>query len=157
MVNKGFRHLPEYLPPARQRALLETLRAVIAAAPLYTPVMPRTGRPLSVAMTNCGALGWISDRAGYRYQATHPATGRSWPPIPPMLLEIWREIAEYPAPPEAVLINYYGPGARMGLHQDRDEADLAAPVLSLSLGDACRFRLGGTRRAGAAPAAGSSS
>ena len=146
-MRPGLNHLPGFIDRDVQRELVDALRAVVSEAPFFTPVMPRTGRPLSVAMTNCGALGWISDRAGYRYQATHPATGRSWPPIPPMLLEIWREIAEYPAPPEAVLINYYGPGARMGLHQDRDEADLAAPVLSLSLGDACRFRLGGTRRA----------
>lgn len=145
-VKKGFRFHAGHLPPERQRALLAAIRAVIAAAPLFTPAMPRTGRPFSVWMSNCGSLGWVSDVAGYRYQPTHPATGRPWPPIPAMLGELWDELAGYPAPPEACLINYYGAGARMGLHQDRDEEDFSAPVLSVSLGDACVFRLGGARR-----------
>jgi alkylated DNA repair protein (DNA oxidative demethylase) len=98
-------------------------------------------------MTNCGALGWVTDRErGYRYQATHPVTGEPWPPIPGMLLDLWREVAEYPQPPEACLVNFYADKARMGLHQDRDESDFSAPVVSVSLGDDCLFRVGGTKR-----------
>ena len=118
----------------------------MAAAPLYTAKMPKSGRPMSVRMTNCGPLGWMTDETGYRYQTCHPQTGASWPPIPDVLLAAWQELTGYPHPPQACLINYYTAAARMGLHQDRDEEDLAAPVLSLSLGDSCLFRIGGTRR-----------
>jgi DNA oxidative demethylase len=130
-----------------QRELVAAIRAATAEAPFFVPRMPRTGKPFSVRMTNLGPLGWVSDRdGGYRYQATHPETGRPWPPIPEAVMRIWRALSGYPHPPEACLVNYYEAGARMGLHQDRDEADLAAPVVSISLGDACRFRIGGTRR-----------
>ena len=123
--------------------------AAARSAPFYTPTMPRTGKPFSVRMTNLGVLGWVSDKdGGYRYQATHPETGRPWPPIPEMVMAVWWELAGYPHPPEACLVNYYAPTARMGLHQDRDEEDFAAPVVSISLGDACRFRVGGTTRGG---------
>lgn len=109
--------------------------------------MPRTGKPFSVAMTNCGVLGWVSDRdGGYRYQATHPETGRSWPQMPPSLMALWRRLAGYPHDPEACLINHYVDGAKMGSHQDRDEADFAAPVLSVSLGDEAIFHVGGHKR-----------
>jgi alkylated DNA repair protein (DNA oxidative demethylase) len=112
--------------------------------------MPRTGKPLSVKMTNCGALGWVSDKdGGYRYQPTHPETGEPWPRIPEIVVDAWRAVAAYPHPPEACLINYYAPGTRMGLHQDRDEEDFDAPVVSLSLGDSALFRVGGTKRGGA--------
>jgi len=97
-------------------------------------------------MSNCGRLGWMSDESGYRYQETHPVTGRPWPPMPDMLLAIWNDLARYPSPPEACLINFYQPTAKMGLHQDRDEEDFAAPVVSLSLGDSCLFRIGGSKR-----------
>jgi alkylated DNA repair protein (DNA oxidative demethylase) len=147
MVNKGFRLIAEHLSPDAQIALLGDIRAVIAQAPLFVPSMPKTGRPFSVRMTNCGSLGWVSDRErGYRYQDRHPVTDTPWPPIPQMLLDLWRDLAGYPAPPEACLVNYYGPSARMGLHQDRDEEDFSAPVVSLSLGDSCMFRLGGVHR-----------
>jgi alkylated DNA repair protein (DNA oxidative demethylase) len=126
--------------------VLEALRAVMRAAPIYTPRMPNSGKPMSVRMTNCGPLGWVTDERGYRYQATHPMTGAPWPPIPDILLDAWRELARYPQLPEACLVNVYGPDARMGLHQDRDEQDFAAPVVSLSLGDACLFRVGGHKR-----------
>lgn len=120
-----------------------------ANAPLYVPTMPRSGKPFSVRMTNFGPLGWVSDKVGgYRYQPTHPETGRPWPPIPEMVMDVWQAISGYPHPPEACLVNYYASDARMGLHQDRDEADFEAPVVSLSLGDACRFRVGGTTRGG---------
>ncbi|MGU9980911.1 alpha-ketoglutarate-dependent dioxygenase AlkB family protein [Phreatobacter sp. HK31-P] len=139
---------PGYLDPAGQRDLVETLRSLIARAPLFQPVMPRSGRPFSVRMTNLGALGWVSDRAGYRYQPLHPETGEPWPAIPASILAIWEVVAGYPHLPEACLVNWYGPGARMGLHQDRDEEDLAAPVVSISLGETGLFRIGGTERGG---------
>jgi DNA oxidative demethylase len=137
---------PGFLDRNAQDALLAAIRAVIAAAPLYTPRMPKSGHPLSVRMTNCGPLGWVTDERGYRYQASHPVTGAPWPPIPDILLDAWRELARYPHLPEACLVNVYGPDARMGLHQDRDEEDLSAPVVSLSLGDTCLFRVGGQKR-----------
>jgi alkylated DNA repair protein (DNA oxidative demethylase) len=108
--------------------------------------MPKSGRPFTVRMSNCGRLGWVSDEGGYRYQPTHPVTGRPWPPMPDMLIAAWNDLVGYPAPPEACLINFYHPAAKMGLHQDRDEADFAAPVVSLSLGDSCLFRVGGSKR-----------
>ena len=138
---------PQALAREGQIALLAAISEVIAEAPLFTPTMPRSGKPMSVRMTNCGPLGWVTDKErGYRYQATHPETGKPWPPIPAALLELWRELARYPAPPEACLVNYYAESAKMGLHQDKDELDFAAPVLSVSLGDTGIFRLGGRSR-----------
>jgi alkylated DNA repair protein (DNA oxidative demethylase) len=129
--------------------LLSGIRAVIEAAPLFAPTMPRTGKPFSVRMTNCGPLGWVSDKSsGYRYQATHPMTGQPWPEMPAMLLEIWDEVARYPARPEACLVNYYNTGAKMGSHRDEDEDDLGAPVVSISLGEDATFHIGGLERAG---------
>lgn len=137
---------PGHLDAAAQRALLAILREAVADAPLFTPVMPRTGQPFSVRMTNLGPLGWVSDRDGYRYQPTHPETGRPWPALPSALLEAWAALGGYAHPPEACLVNWYAPGARMGLHQDRDEQDFDAPVVSLSLGDSALFRIGGIKR-----------
>lgn len=143
----GLRIVPGYLDRAAQAAMRDALQDVFARAPLYTPRMPKTGKPMSVQMTNCGPLGWVIDaERGYRYQATHPETGAPWPPMPAALLAAWRELADYDHAPEACLINLYGPDAKMGLHQDRDEVDFSAPVVSLSLGDTCLFRIGGTRR-----------
>lgn len=147
LLPNGIRHLPEYLDRPRQEALIDAVRAIVAEAPLYVPAMPGTGKPMSVRMTNCGSLGWMTDKAGgYRYQPTHPATGRPWPAIPQDLLTLWSDIAGYALPPEACLINFYSDDAKMGLHQDRDEKDFGAPVLSVSLGNTCLFRVGGTRR-----------
>lgn len=138
---------PQALDREAQIALLAAIREVIAGAPLFTPTMPRSGRPMSVRMANCGKLGWVTDKErGYRYQATHPETGKPWPPIPAMLLALWHDVAAYPAPPEACLVNYYADNAKMGLHQDKDEEDFAAPVLSVSLGDTAIFRVGGRSR-----------
>lgn len=143
----GVRHIPAYLSPDAQRALLAEIRAVVKAAPLFVPAMPKTGKPLSVRMTNCGRLGWVTDKEhGYRYQDAHPQTAAPWPPIPDSLLDIWRTVAAYPHEPEACLVNFYDRSARMGLHKDRDEKDFDAPVVSISLGDACLFRVGGQRR-----------
>jgi alkylated DNA repair protein (DNA oxidative demethylase) len=145
-ARQGFALCRGYLDRAAQEALLAAVRAVIRQAPLFTPTMPRSGRPFSVRMTNCGPLGWVSDAGGYRYQPAHPDTGAPWPPMPDLVLRAWRDLADYAPPPEACLINLYAPTARMGLHQDRDEQDFAAPVVSLSLGDTCLFRIGGTDR-----------
>ena len=147
-MQPGLRYLPGHFGPEAQRQLLEDLRAAVAQAPLFIPVMPRTGRPFTVRMTNLGPLGWVSDRAGYRYLASHPDTGRPWPAIPAPLLELWRTVSGYPHDPEACLVNFYNGGARMGLHRDADEEDFAAPVLSVSLGDTAVFRMGGPERGG---------
>ncbi|NEI74211.1 alpha-ketoglutarate-dependent dioxygenase AlkB [Rhizobium lusitanum] len=147
LLPNGIRHLPGYLDRPAQEALVEAIRAVVAEAPLFTPVMPGTGKEMSVRMTNCGSLGWVTDKQhGYRYQPTHPVTGRPWPAMPAQLLDLWRDIAGYETPPEACLVNFYSDDARMGLHQDRDEQDLKAPVLSISLGNTCLFRVGGLNR-----------
>ena len=140
-------YLPGRLGAKQQVALLRALRAVLDEAPLFTPTMPRSGKPMSVCMTNCGPLGWVTDKElGYRYQAAHPVTGRPWPAMPQMLLDLWQEVARYEAPPEACLVNYYAGGAKMGLHQDKDEEDFDAPVLSVSLGDSAIFLVGGRSR-----------
>ena len=143
---EGFRLLPERLSPVDQAGLLDEVLALLEEAPLYRPVMPRSGRPLSVMMSNFGSLGWISDIAGYRYSDRHPVSGRPWPEIPARLLDLWNETADYAAPPEACLVNWYASEARMGLHVDADEAADDAPVVSVSLGDRALFRLGGTKR-----------
>lgn len=140
-------YFPKRLDEAAQSALLGALRLIIAEAPLFTPTMPRSGNPMSVRMTNAGPLGWVTDKErGYRYQAAHPETGKSWPPIPSMLLGLWDAVGDYPFPPEACLVNYYAGPAKMGLHQDKDEEDFSAPVLSVSLGDTGVFRVGGRSR-----------
>jgi alkylated DNA repair protein (DNA oxidative demethylase) len=142
----GVKWLPGQLDTDLQRQLLEMVRAAVREAPLFQPVMPRSGKPFSVRMTNMGELGWVSDMAGYRYQQTHPVTGRPWPAIPQMLLEMWRAVSDYGHPPQACLVNFYEASARMGLHQDRDEEDFDAPVVSVSLGDTAVFRVGGLDR-----------
>ncbi|KQY23845.1 alpha-ketoglutarate-dependent dioxygenase AlkB [Rhizobium sp. Root483D2] len=149
VLPKGIRHIPGFLDRPRQEALVESIRAIVADAPLYVPVMPRTGKPMSVRMTNCGSLGWVTDKErGYRYQPLHPVTGKPWPAIPDALLDIWRTVSGTSKEPEACLVNFYADDARMGLHQDRDEKDLETPVVSISLGDSCLFRVGNTERSG---------
>ena len=143
----GLVYAPDYLSRDEQHELLADLREAVKAAPLFTPRMPRTGKEFSVRMTNCGALGWVSDRErGYRYQATHPETNAPWPAIPRLAMRAWDDLSPTKNPPEACLVNFYDASARMGLHQDRDEQDLEAPVVSLSLGDTCLFRVGGVER-----------
>lgn len=144
----GLRYVPGYLDRDAQEALLAALRTVLREAPLFQPTMPRSGTPLSVMMSNCGSLGWTSDRDGYRYTATHPALGTAWPPMPLLVRRAWRELSQHEFEPEACLVNYYVSGARMGLHQDRDEHAFEAPVVSLSLGDTALFRYGGVERRG---------
>jgi len=146
-ISSGIRHFPGYLHRPAQEAMVETIRQIVSVAPLYTPVMPGTGKPMSVRMSNCGELGWVTDKdRGYRYQPVHPITGEPWPAIPPTLLDIWTVVSGYPLPPQACLINFYSDDAKMGLHQDKDEQDLKAPVVSISLGNTCLFRIGGTAR-----------
>lgn len=144
----GLRHYPAYFDNEQQKSLLEQVRHIVKAAPLFTATMPRTGQPMSVRMTSCGAWGWYADKAGYRYIPAHPVTGQPWPAIPPMLLDLWFAVGGYHAPPDSCLINFYSENAKMGLHQDRDEDDVHAPVVSMSLGDDARFRLGGLVRGG---------
>jgi alkylated DNA repair protein (DNA oxidative demethylase) len=144
---QGIRHIPGFLNREKQEAMVENIRAIVAEAPLFVPAMPKTGKPLSVRMTNCGALGWVTDRErGYRYQPAHPVTGKPWPPMPAVLLDIWRAVSGSSKEPEACLVNFYSGDARMGLHQDRDEQDLETAVVSISLGDSCLFRVGGRER-----------
>jgi alkylated DNA repair protein (DNA oxidative demethylase) len=145
-IAPGVEHFPGFLDRAAQEALRDEVLAILGEAPLFRPRMPRTGKPFSVEMSNCGPLGWVSDEAGYRYQPTHPLTGRRWPAIPPQLLEAFAATAPGAPAPEACLINFYGARARMGLHQDRDEEEFSAPVVSFSLGDAALFRVGGLKR-----------
>ena len=146
-IAPGVLHYPGFLDRLAQEALRDEIAAVLAAAPPFVPRMPRTGRPFSVRMSNCGPLGWLSDaEGGYRYEARHPETGAPWPAIPARLVDAWAALAPGAPPPEACLVNLYDAGARMGLHQDRDEADLSAPIVSLSLGDTALFRVGGTTR-----------
>jgi alkylated DNA repair protein (DNA oxidative demethylase) len=142
----GLTYHPGYLDRAEQERLLEEVRAVTRAAPLFTPRMPRTGKPFSVRMTNAGPLGWVSDENGYRYHPTHPETGEPWPDMPETARRAWEALSCYAHPPDACLVNFYEPGARMGLHQDRDEEALDAPVVSLSLGETGLFRYGGLER-----------
>jgi alkylated DNA repair protein (DNA oxidative demethylase) len=145
-IAPGVDYFPGFLDRAAQEALTDDVQSILAEAPLFRPCMPRTGKPFSVEMSNCGPLGWVSDEGGYRYQPTHPNTGRPWPAMPARLLTAWATIAPGAPPPEACLINLYDTNARMGLHQDRDEQEFAAPVVSFSLGDTALFRVGGTQR-----------
>ncbi len=130
--------------------VLGTLRDVTAAAPFRNMVTPR-GFTISVAMTNCGALGWVSDRRGYRYAPADPLTNQPWPPMPASFLQIAMAAAAQAGfggfLPDACLINRYAPGAKLTLHQDRDEVDFAQPIVSVSLGLPAVFLFGGVERA----------
>lgn len=138
----GLKVWPGRLDAAAQAELLALVLTGLAVAPPYRPITPG-GRPMSVRMSNFGPLGWVTDQAGgYRYQPHHPVTGAPWPPIPEPLLALWARHADPDRPPDACLVNLYEAEARMGLHQDRDEADLTQPVLSVSLGDTAVFRFG---------------
>ncbi|MCE9648116.1 MAG: alpha-ketoglutarate-dependent dioxygenase AlkB [Parvibaculum sp.] len=144
---EGLRLYPAKLGPEAQRSLIDALREAARLAPPYRPRMPKTGQPWSIMQTNLGPLGWVSDPTGYRYDGFHPLTHEPWPAIPSALLTLWAEISGYDAPPECCLVNIYrGEKARMGLHQDRDEEASDAPVVSISLGDTCLFRVGGFAR-----------
>ncbi len=147
-VIPGVRFWREYFPRETQRALLAEIFARTGEAPFYKPKMPNSEKPFSVEETNFGTLGWYSDKSGYRYIAQHPETGREWPPIPETLIALWKVAAPKARLPECCLVNLYRNGAKMGLHQDRDEEALDAPVVSVSLGDDALFRIGGDSRKG---------
>lgn len=145
MAPAGFRLFAGYLTAEDQTALMDAVLAAAGAAPFYRPRTPG-GRPLSVEMTNLGPLGWVSEPGGYGYAPRHPVTGEAWPAMPARLLGLWRTLATSEADADCCLVNLYKAGARMGLHQDRDEADFRFPVLSVSLGDTAMFRIGGLSR-----------
>ena len=146
-VASGVRLWRERFTRAEQQALLGEVMARIAVAPFYRPVMPGSGNPFSVEESNFGPLGWVSDKQGYRYQPTHPVTQEPWPDIPAPLMDLWRAIADAPDA-QCCLVNLYRGPARMGLHQDKDEKAMDAPVVSVSLGDEALFRIGGDTRRG---------
>jgi alkylated DNA repair protein (DNA oxidative demethylase) len=143
---RGFQLFDGLLGRAEQQAMVADIRAVARAAPFFRPAT-RRGQALSVRMTSAGRLGWVSDRRGYRYEARHPS-GAAWPPIPDSALRVWSLVASDARAPDSCLVNWYAPGARMGMHQDRDEADMTQPVVSVSLGDDALFRIGGPERGG---------
>lgn len=142
----GISVFKEFLPSSDQLRLVKELREVAAQAPVFSP-KTKSGKPMSVRLTAAGDFGWFSDQRGYRYVQHHPS-GVNWPAIPDSIMAIWRAVAGAAPDPECCLINFYGEGARMGLHQDRDEANFDWPVVSISLGDDALFRVGGTERGG---------
>ena len=133
-----------YLAPKDQAAMVADIRNIAKHAPFQQPMTP-WGKPMSVKMTAAGKYGWFTDRKGYRYIDQHP-DGTPWPPIPDSVLTIWRDLVSRTRMPDCCLVNYYAEKARMGLHQDKDEANFDWPVLSISLGDTAVFRVGGTER-----------
>lgn len=130
----------------QQETMICRVREVVARAPLFHPVTA-SGKQMSVRMTSCGRVGWVTDRQGYRYEPHHPS-GKAWPPIPDDVLSVWRAVSGVDVMPDSCLINFYGEAAKMGMHQDRDEGDFSFPVVSISLGDEALFRIGGTTRGG---------
>jgi len=149
---QGFAHYPLYFDTAQQSELIEAVKTATETAPFFQTYMPRTGTPLSVAMTNFGPLGWVTDKdKGYRYEPVHPRTGKPWPAFPQVLTDLWTAVTDYPAQPEACLVNWYREekNAKMGQHVDFDEEATDAPVVSVSLGDPAMFRIGGPKRGGA--------
>lgn len=145
MDYNGFLLFPEAVDAEVQARLVAEVMAAATAAPFYRPDTPG-GKSMSVRQTSLGPVGWISDRRGYRYAPRHPLTGQPWPALPQSLLALWARFADPLRGPDSCLVNLYRGDAKMGLHQDVDEADLAAPVLSVSLGDTAIFRLGGPSR-----------
>lgn len=143
---RGVKIFPGMIPPEVQSTLVEDLRDLTRQAPLFSPMTPY-GKQMSVQMTSAGRFGWYSDRSGYRYEGQHPQ-GRPWPPIPQPILDIWRQLVSTERDPDCCLVNFYGQDARMGMHQDKDEADFSWSVLSISLGDDALFRIGNLTRGG---------
>lgn len=133
-----------------QQEILAAARRVVRQAPLFRPTMPVSGQPFGYSMTNCGDLGWIADKNGYRYQDNHPDTGKSFPAMPKAIQELALALAEGTGNgdfyPESCLLNFYSKGQKLGLHQDNTEQNLSAPIISVSLGDTGIFILGGKHR-----------
>ncbi len=140
VIHKGF------LSADAQADLADQIRKVAQTAPPFSPMTPY-GKPMRVKMTSAGKYGWFSDRRGYRYITEHP-NGTAWPPIPAQILEIWLKVTGVDHTPDCCLVNYYGEDTKMGMHQDRDEADFSWPVVSISLGDAGLFRMGNPEKGG---------
>lgn len=147
---KGFNIYRAFLDRKACESMVPILRGVAGEAPFRTPITP-AGRPMSVQMTSAGRTGWITDRRGYRYQTEQPG-GVPWPDLPPALGALWQKATGLDRMPDCALINFYGQGAKMGLHQDKDEGDFGWPVVSLSLGDDALFRMGNVTRGGATDA-----
>ena len=145
MQFNGFQLHLAALDPEMQASLVATALAAAEIAPFHRRQTPG-GKTMSVAQTSVGRYGWVSDRTGYRYDERHPLTDKPWPSMPPEILALWDRFAGGAAPPDSCLINLYRGAAKMGLHQDMDEGDLTAPVISISLGDTAVFRLGGVNR-----------
>lgn len=143
---RGFEIHKRLLGSAEQLTLLEAVRDIAKAAPVFSPMTPH-GKPMSVKMTSAGMFGWCSDSHGYEYRRSHP-NGMPWPVIPAEVLSIWDKVSGVDRLPECCLVNFYGQDAKMGLHQDRDEASFEYPVVSVSLGDEGLLRVGGTERGG---------
>ncbi|MEG3662904.1 alpha-ketoglutarate-dependent dioxygenase AlkB [Celeribacter halophilus] len=143
---RGMQVFKGLLTPEEQGRLVDDLRAVVREVPLFHPVTP-SGKPMSVRMTSAGQFGWTTDAKGYRYSKAHPS-GQGWPAIPDMALKVWSKVSGATRAPETCLINFYDAGAKMGLHQDRDEQDFTQPVVSISLGDEALFRVGNETRGG---------
>lgn len=145
----GFKLWKSRLDSDAQSQIVAALRTVADSAPFFHPET-RWGGKMSVRMTSAGRVGWVSDRRGYRYETRHPVTGAHWPAIPAEILEVWRDVADWPDDPDCCLINFYGEAAKMGMHRDADEGEaaFAAPVVSISLGDPAVFRMGGVERGG---------
>lgn len=144
----GLTYLPAFALPLEQ-ALLAAIGEVAAAVPFRHMLTPG-GQRMSAAMTNCGEVGWVTDRKGYRYDRLDPETGRPWPPLPAPFTQLAQRAAAEAGfgsfRPDVCLINRYEPGARMSLHQDRDEHDFSAPIVSVSLGIGATFLFGGAKR-----------
>jgi alkylated DNA repair protein (DNA oxidative demethylase) len=138
------------LATSRAERLLAAVEDITSKSPFRHLVVPG-GHTMSVAMTNCGDAGWVSDRSGYRYDPIDPQTGERWPAMPDVFMELAREAAARlgfsPYSPDVCLINRYVPGARLSLHQDRDEKGYVDPIVSISLGLPAIFLWGGDRRA----------
>ncbi|WP_208347075.1 alpha-ketoglutarate-dependent dioxygenase AlkB family protein [Pseudaestuariivita rosea] len=143
---RDFKIYKGYLSADEQHAILTDVRTIVRDVPLFQPQTPY-GKPMSVQMTSAGKYGWYADRSGYSYRKAHP-NGSNWPDIPDSILKIWQTVGPKHRQPECCLINYYSENAKMGLHQDRDEADFQWPVVSISLGDDALFRIGNQSRGG---------
>jgi len=141
---RGFEIFKELLNPETQQSMIEDLRIITQTAPVFSPTTPH-GASMSVRMTSAGKFGWFSDADGYRYIEHHPS-GTEWPEIPTRILDVWSAVSRITQKPESCLINFYGEGAQMGMHRDKDEADMRWPVVSISLGDDGLFRMGGSTR-----------
>lgn len=137
------------VPPDEQLRMLDAVADVIAEAPLFRPQM-KTGPYMINSLTNCGAVGWLSDKRGYRYEPTHPETGKPWPAIPAMILDCARAVVAKAGlgkfEPDACLVNVYSSEGKLSLHRDYDEADFAWPIVSFSFGNDAEFLLGGLKR-----------